>query len=256
MDLNVLDIPFKQIQFKAAGDGAHTVEGYASVFNGQPDSYGDIVAKGAFVESLRQRTPKFLWQHRMDTPIGKVVDLAEDDHGLYGKWQLANTADAKNAYELMNDGLVEGLSIGFITKEADWSDAEPGVRILKRVDLFEISAVTIPANESALISVVKADLPFDLLLKRVGDGFALASREAQALAARRATDHRALNDRHTGAITTFTAEAEALLAELRALVTTEPEAKAPDALAALSLVERELELRRRRYHRPATSEVA
>lgn len=238
MQIEYKHIPLSQVQIKAVGEAQGIIEGYASVFGGTPDSYGDLIVKGAFAESLRLRTPKLLWQHDPERPIALAASLEEDDHGLYGKWQFSSLPHPQEAYGYIKEGLVEGLSIGFIADEYDWN--EEGFRVLRKIDLREISAVTLPANEAATISAVKSDLPFDVLLRRVQDGFALALREAKALAERRAADHRALNDRHTGAITAFAAEAQALLAELDALLVVGPPAEAQRLQEMRLLVMRQL----------------
>lgn len=235
-------LPLHLCELKTAGaDGPHTLEGWASVFMGQPDTYGDLIVKGAFADSLKQRTPKFLWQHDLSTPIGKAISLEETDYGLFGKWQLANTRAATDAYELMKEGLTDGLSIGFITKDAEY-DAD-GYRLLRKVDLLEISAVTIGANERALISAVKTSIPFAQLLEQAGDVFARVVREAQALRDRRATTSRPLNDQHKQAIADFLAEARALTEELDALAVVTPEAKADES----EEIRLRLEFARRRY---------
>ena len=228
MEVEVRDLPIHFVQVKAADDDTRTIEGYASVFGGTPDAYDDLIVKGAFAESLRVRTPKFLDQHDQRRPIGKVISLVEDDHGLYGKWRFANTAKAREAYEDVKEGLVEGLSIGFIAKDYEYNNE--GIRVLKTIDLREISVVTIPANDDALITVVKTAVPITQLLEQAGEVFRTVAREAKALRDRRASDlpPRKLNDQQLQAIADYLAEAKALHEELSALVVVEPEAKAPD----------------------------
>lgn len=220
-------LPFQIGELKASGDGWE-VAGYASTFLGEPDTYGDIVAKGAFVESLAKRATRLLWQHDTSKPIGRQLSLAEDDHGLHGRWSIVPTSAGKEAHELLREGLIDALSIGFQTVDAEWNET---TRILKKVDLFEVSLVTIPANSNALVTSFKApdDIPFSPLLKRAAEAVRVASAEAKALHARRAADKRALNDSHRAAVEQFMAEAEALLAELRGLVDVPAEAGADAA---------------------------
>lgn len=244
MDIERKDLPLHLTAIKASGDGTHTLEGYASVFGGQPDSYGDVILKGAFAESLRQRTPKLLWQHDSEVPIGKALSLEEDDHGLFGRWQLANTQKAQEAFLYVSEGLVEGLSIGFITQESEY-DAQ-GNRLLKKLDLREISTVTMPANERALISGFKTAVPFTTLLEQAGEVFGTVTREAKALRDRRTATNRVrpLNDQHRQAIEDYLAEVKTLHEELSALVVAEPEAKAPD----FREIEASLAAARQRYY--------
>jgi HK97 family phage prohead protease len=164
-------------------DDAGTFEGYASVF-GNIDNGGDKVMPGAFVEGLgsarqKGRTVKMLWQHDPDQPIGVWDDLAEDAKGLWGKGRLVmEVPKAREVHALMKAGAIGGLSIGYRTKE---SAPEGNVRLLKKLDLFEISVVTMPMNERAKVTSIKADGLEDITEKlRAGDR--LTEREFETLA--------------------------------------------------------------------------
>ena len=154
-----LDIPLKIKSLTDTGE----FEGYGSVF-GVEDSYSDVVVKGAFQKSLsswaeKGRLPSLLWQHKMSEPIGIYTEMKEDDHGLYVKGRLLIDDDplAKRAYAHAKAGSLGGLSIGFILK--DWEyDSSRGVYLLKEIDLWEVSLVTMPANDEARISEVKSML--------------------------------------------------------------------------------------------------
>ena len=146
-----LDVPFK---IKAVSEDG-IFSGYGSVF-GVIDSYKEVVAPGAFSESLSQRTPALLWQHRSGEPIGVYSALREDQTGLYVEGKLAlKTARGAEAYELLKMGAISGLSIGFVTRD-DSYDRVTGIRTLKKVDLWEVSLVTFPANDAARVSGVKS----------------------------------------------------------------------------------------------------
>lgn len=155
MNRNHYDCAF---ECKAVGDDG-TFEGYGSVF-GVVDSYKEIVVQGAFSESLAAlksagRMPALLWQHRSGEPIGVYTEMREDSVGLYVKGKLAlKTARGAEAHELLKMKALSGLSIGFMTRE-DSFDRVTGVRSLKKVDLWEVSLVTFPANEAARVSAVK-----------------------------------------------------------------------------------------------------
>ena len=135
----------------SAPDG--TFEGYGAVF-GNTDRDGDIVAPGAFAESLKERLPALLWQHNVKEPIGRFDVVREDKKGLYVKGRLSAHGRGREAYDLLKMGALDGLSIGFVTKEAQRSRAS-GTRIITKADLMEVSLVTFPANELARISTVK-----------------------------------------------------------------------------------------------------
>jgi HK97 family phage prohead protease len=157
MELRYIERPF---EVKAVQEDG-VFEGYGSIF-GNVDSYKEIVAPGAFAESLNQwkeagRLPPVLWQHRSGEPIGPFVQMSEDGVGLRVKGQLLvnDVQRAKEARALMKAKAVNGLSIGFVTRE-DSYDKVTGIRTLKKVDLWEVSVVTFPANPAAQISSVKS----------------------------------------------------------------------------------------------------
>lgn len=139
--------------------------GYGSVF-GNVDSYNEVVAPGAFADSLAEtrakgRTFPVLWQHRSGEPIGNwdIESLKEDTHGLFGEGQLwlDESPYAKVAYRGMQAKAITGLSIGYYVRE-DAFDEKTRIRTLKRLDLVEISVVTAPANDDARIDAVKAQI--------------------------------------------------------------------------------------------------
>jgi HK97 family phage prohead protease len=151
-----------------AKDG--TFEGYGAAF-GNVDAYGDVILKGAFKNSLRdwgkaKSLPPRLVQHGgymmtdMDAlPIGKWLEMSEDDIGLRVKGQLINldTERGKTIYGAMREGVLDGMSIGYRAKEFTYGTKpdEPR-RTLKAVDLVELSVVTFPANGRARVDAVKA----------------------------------------------------------------------------------------------------
>lgn len=134
-------------------------EGYASKF-GDRDQGGDTVMKGAFKNSLSQRKAKgvkMLWQHDPSYPIGVWDEIKEDATGLFVRGRLLTTVQkAKETYELMKAGVIDGLSIGYRTIKSLRDDATE-FRQLKEVDLWEISLVTFPMLTSATVTSVKGD---------------------------------------------------------------------------------------------------
>ena len=157
MELRYIERPF---EIKAVEEDG-IFEGRGSVF-GNVDSYKEIVAPGAFTDTLaawkaQNRLPPVLWQHRSGEPIGPHTDMEERADGLYVKGQLLvnDVQRAKEARALMKAKAVNGLSIGFVTRE-DTYDRVTGIRTLKKVDLWEVSVVTFPANPAAQISSVKS----------------------------------------------------------------------------------------------------
>ena len=144
-----------------AEDGSFS--GYASVFE-VIDSQSDIIIQGAFRRSIKDRVGevKLLWQHKTDEPIGYFTSIKEDEYGLFVEGQLLlDVQRADEAYALMRAGALKGMSIGYAVTKASYDD-ELGLRYIEDVDLFEISLVTFPANESATITYVKSYVPCDI----------------------------------------------------------------------------------------------
>ena len=157
-------------------------EGYGSTFGGEPDSYGDVVAKGAYAESLADHRakgtmPKMFWQHDPSQPIGKWLEAAEDDNGLmmHGKLNMG-VQKGQEAYALLKEGDIDGLSIGYRIKEYS-VEAETGVWTLEKLDLQEVSIVSIGANGNATISNVKAAKAAHDIFERLKAGGRLTERE-------------------------------------------------------------------------------
>lgn len=161
---------------KAVDDEPRTIEGFGSIFD-NVDSYGDVVVKGAFVKSIKKRKPKMLWQHKSDMPIGTWDVVKETQEGLYLKGRIFDTQMGNDAYTLLKGGAIDGLSIGYTTKQYE-IDSKANIRKLIEVELFETSLVTFPANEKATITSVKSlpetEREFESFLRDVG-GFSVAA---------------------------------------------------------------------------------
>lgn len=150
--------PVLETRFSSFGEAAGTFEGYAATFNEPVDDFLDIIAPGAFSESLAQHRangtmPALLWSHMTAEPIGKWLSIAEDRHGLAVEGQLTATQRGTEAHALMKHGAL-ALSIGFRINP-DGASYQGSIRTLKNLDLVEISTVAIPANRAARILNVK-----------------------------------------------------------------------------------------------------
>lgn len=132
--------------------------GYASIF-GKKDNHNDIILKGAFKRSLSNNNSgsnvKLLWQHDPAEPIGYFTNIYEDAYGLYVEGKLLlDVQRAREAYSLLKNNAIGGLSIGFTVK--DFSYDNNSIRLLKDLDLWEISLVTFPANDDAGVTSIKS----------------------------------------------------------------------------------------------------
>lgn len=139
-------------------------EGYASTF-GNVDLGGDRIEPGAFIESVvkardERRVIPMLWNHDQGEPIGAWLDIAEDRKGLYVKGQLDIEDDpvAKRIYGKLKRKSIGGLSIGYrvLPGGSEPDEKRPGVMRLRKVDLREISLVSMPMNIEARVTTVKS----------------------------------------------------------------------------------------------------
>jgi HK97 family phage prohead protease len=169
---------------KMDGEG-YKFTGYASVFNGI-DSYGDMIAPGAYRNTLaaRERAVQMRWNH-YGPVIGKWLSISEDDRGLKVEGELTpGHSVAEDAKALLNHGAVSGLSIGYrVLKQ----EQQSGYLLLKEIELIEISVVEEPADNAARISDIKAAIygaetykEFESILREAG-GF--SGSDATALVA-------------------------------------------------------------------------
>jgi len=134
-----------------------TIEGYAAVF-GNIDLVQDRIDQGAFSKTLQERGGKikFLWQHDTKTPLGRVMEMHEDQHGLWFKAIVSDTQQGRDALALLKDGAIEGMSIGYepIVHEYQKFNGQT-IRALKELRLHEISLVTLAANPEAQVTALK-----------------------------------------------------------------------------------------------------
>jgi len=147
------------------------ISGHAAVFS-TIDLQGDIIQRGAFKTQLdelssagRIGSVKLLWQHDVMQPIGKCLDLAEDEHGLFFRAQMTDLSTKADHMALIADGVVDKMSIGFdIVRaheltEADPVELMPGWKVqprsLDELKLWEVSPVTFPAHWDTDVALAK-----------------------------------------------------------------------------------------------------
>lgn len=155
----------KEMQVKYRDDGNGQIEGYASTFIRKPDSYGDVVKQGAFTKTLAERWNggkgiPFLWAHKMDDLKAFIgtAEAEEDEKGLRFVATFDDTEEAQKVRQLYKDGRLRKFSFAYDIKEEGLVTLEDGMKAneLRELDLFEISAVTVPANDDAGVVDVKS----------------------------------------------------------------------------------------------------
>jgi len=153
-----------------ATDEPGQFSGYGAIF-GNVDAAGDVIEPGAFSESLgewkgRGKLPPMLLQHGAlgasaedMLPVGEWLSMEENRRGLKveGRLFALGTERGQYIYEGLRSGVLDGLSIGFQTREFSYG-TRPGEpdRRLTNLDLWEVSIVTFPANPKARVMAVKA----------------------------------------------------------------------------------------------------
>jgi HK97 family phage prohead protease len=150
-----MELTHKSIAFEVKVDAAsRRISGYGSVF-GNKDQHNDIIVPGAFADSLKVRKPAMLYQHWSEKLIGVWDVTREDSKGLYVEGTIAETPLGNEAYTLAKMGALTGMSIGYNPSDFEYSADGKG-RTLNKVDLWEVSLVTFPANIEATVTGVKS----------------------------------------------------------------------------------------------------
>ena len=160
-----MNVNTKTITIDVKADSG-SITGYASTWTREPDSYGDIVAKGAFAEHIAQikeegRVLPFLFNHKGDDLrafIGTVVNLEEDDHGLKFDATFDDTEEGQRARQLAADGRLAKFSFAYDVLDQAEVELEDGRKAneLRKLRIHEVSLVLYPANPDTSVISVKA----------------------------------------------------------------------------------------------------
>ena len=151
---------------KADGDGdgvrGRVIAGVGSTFEQpeQHDSHGDIIAPGAFDDAIREaldgrRRIKMLNSH--GSPIGLWNEFKATSDGLIVAGKVSKTTEGDDVLELVNDKVIDGLSIGFPVAGSTFEELDvftawgAPVRRWTKVNLREISPTAFPSNHNAAI---------------------------------------------------------------------------------------------------------
>lgn len=156
---------FKNFSVKALEENG-SITGYFSTYDRIPDSYGDVVAKGAFTETIEKRKESghpfpLCWNHDLNQIIGAVDSIEDDDHGPHMTAHFFDSALAQEKRELVKSGVVYQFSFAYDVLENGLVTLEDGTKAneLRKLDLFEVSIVPIPANPRAEVTGIKSEEP-------------------------------------------------------------------------------------------------
>ena len=136
-------------------DGSVMIRGMASTADF--DRAGDSISAEAWQKGgLKnfEKNPIILFNHDYDKPIGRATGLKSGPDGLELECKISKSAPA-NVAELVKDGVLGAFSVGFRVKDADYIKETDGLMI-KDAELFEVSVVSVPCNQSATFSLAKS----------------------------------------------------------------------------------------------------
>ena len=155
-----------KFQIKESNDDTRVIKGYASVF-GNLDSDSDVIKQGAFGKSIKEWGPegkkriKLVAQHNMNRPVARIDVLKEDMHGLYMEAKFGTHTEGEDYYRMAKEGIIDEFSVGFVPVEK--TENEKGGYDISSIKLYEVSMVTIAANDQAVVTGVKSDNPLKLV---------------------------------------------------------------------------------------------
>lgn len=156
---------YLQKSFKAEMDDSGVITGYFSTYDRDPDSYGDVVAPGAFTDTIKAREESghpfpLCWNHSLDVDdiIGVVDNIEDDEKGPLMTAHFLDTPRAQQARELVKSGAIYQFSFAYNTKDQKSVTLDDGTKAneLRKLDLFEVSIVPIPANQNAVVTEIKS----------------------------------------------------------------------------------------------------
>ena len=156
---------YKEFTLIKSADDAGTISGYFSTYDRIPDSYGDVIAKGAFSETIAKRKESghpfpLCWNHDLNQIVGSIdpEDIIDDDHGPHMDASFFNGPLAQEKREIVKSGVVYQFSFAYEILDAGPVTLEDGTKAneLRKLELFEVSIVPVPANPRAEVTDIKA----------------------------------------------------------------------------------------------------
>lgn len=157
---------YKTLELKANEVGG--ISGFFSTYDKTPDSYGDIIEPGSFTKTLEKRKESghpfpLCFNHDFDKVIGAVDSVEDTEKGPYIEAHFLDTALAQDVRKMLQSGAIYQFSFAYdvLKARAPYEDeAKAGVmNVLEELEVFEISVVTVPANQNAVVTEVKATEP-------------------------------------------------------------------------------------------------
>lgn len=157
---------YKSFEMKANENGM--IAGYFSTYDKTPDSYGDIIEPGAFTETIKAREESghpfpLCFNHDFSAVIGAVEKVEDTEKGPYIEAGFLDTQQAQDVRKMLQSGAIYQFSFaydveGWRTPTAE--EKQKGIEnVLTKLNVFEISVVTVPANQNAVATEIKSAEP-------------------------------------------------------------------------------------------------
>lgn len=156
----------KSFEMKANENGV--IEGYFSTYDKTPDSYGDIIEPGAFTETFKRRKESghpfpLCFNHDFSAIIGAVDSVEDTEKGPFISAHFLDTQLAQDVRKMLLSGAIYQFSFAYDVLERRMptkEEKDAGVEnVLTELEVFEISVVTVPANQNAVATEVKSAEP-------------------------------------------------------------------------------------------------
>jgi hypothetical protein len=135
-------VPFDDVELREASDGL-TFHGYAAMFDSETDlgPYRETIERGAFKKTLADGADVRMLVNHEGIPLARTrsrtLKLREDKRGLLVEAKL----------DPDNPRAQEQMSFAFRAIQETPHDENDGLRVLREVELFDVSPVTYPAYE-------------------------------------------------------------------------------------------------------------
>lgn len=148
-------------EIRASTDStSHILTGYAIVFNSPSEDMGFIETVDSHALNDVDLSNVFaLYNHDFNNVLGKSgknLTLKVDDKGL--SFELELLGSDEHIYELVQQGIINKMSFGFVVEQDEWQDATHRT-IIKLSQLSEVSLVPLPAYEGTDIVAVRSKEP-------------------------------------------------------------------------------------------------
>ena len=182
MDELIRSVPFELIRADS-GDGL-TLEGYAAVFdspteiNSWEGNFIEVIQRGAFKKTLRERTPILMYDHGQhpligQMPLGSIKQAREDERGLYIQARLTDNWLVQPVRDAIREGAVDGMSFRFQAIRDSWDPPQGSAlkkgqlrtRTLLEVRMSELGPVNFPAYTATTVGVRSEDQLRELITR-------------------------------------------------------------------------------------------